>query len=67
MPDVELTLPRNREFKDISLTFGKNPVNGDVLTVTGADAVKRAIRNILMTQTGEVPFFPAYGSRLRHL
>src|SRR6266496_499065 len=64
---AETTLPQNRVFKDISLAFGKNPVTGDVVTVTGADAVKRAIKNILMTQTGEVPFFPAYGSRIRNL
>jgi phage baseplate assembly protein W len=67
MAEIDITLPRNREYTDISMTFAKNPVTFDIITLSGVDAVKRSIKNILMTQTGEVPFFPAYGSRIRHL
>jgi phage baseplate assembly protein W len=67
MSEVNALVSRQRVFKDISLTMAKNPVNRDIVAVTGDDAVKRAIKNILMTQTGEIPFFPAFGSRIRNL
>lgn len=65
MADVEFL--RAREYKDLSLTFTRNPVTHDVVTVTGEDAVKRSIKNLLMTVAGEVPFFPEFGSTLNRL
>lgn len=63
---LELTAQttRRRQYKDVSLTFGKNPVTGDVITVTDEDAVKRSLRLILGTRLGETPFFPDFGSRI---
>ena len=57
----------SREYRDININFEKNPVTDDVLAVTGADAVKKSVRSILMTQAGEVPFLPNFGSRLTRL
>jgi phage baseplate assembly protein W len=65
MADIQFL--RVREYKDLSLTMGRNPVTGDVVTVTGADAVKRSVKNLLYTMVGEVPFFPTYGTTLHHL
>ena len=65
MADVDFL--RNREYKDLSLSFGQNPVTNDVLAVTGDDAVKRSIKNLLLTVAGEVPFFPTFGSRIHRL
>jgi phage baseplate assembly protein W len=67
MAEINTTIQRTREYRDISLTFAKNPVNNDIVSVAGVDAVKRAIKNILMTRTGEVPFFPNFGSRIHSL
>ncbi len=67
MAEITVSLPKQREYKDISLSFGKNPVTNDVVVLTGIEAVKRSIKTILMTQTGEIPFFPAFGSRVRYL
>jgi len=64
MAEIDIFTTRNRQFKDLSLTFALNPVTNDVVAVTGADAVKRSVRNILLTRRGEVPFLPNYGSRL---
>lgn len=64
MAQIDLPFAVNRQYKDLSLSFTKNPVTSDVVTVTGADAVKRAIRNILATRPGEVPFMPNFGTRL---
>ncbi len=65
MANITVTTPR--EYKDLSLTFGRNPVTNDVVAVTGVEAVKRALKNIIFTVAGEVPFFPNFGSRLHRL
>lgn len=65
MADVDFL--RTRQYCDLSLSFGLNPVTNDVITVTGDEAVKRAIKNLLLTITGEVPFFPNFGSRISQL
>lgn len=67
MAEIDIHGLVKREYKDISLSFARNPITRDILAVTGEDAVKRAIKNLLLTQTGEVPFFPNYGSRIRQL
>ena len=67
MPEISATLSTRRDYKDVSLTFAKNPVTHDVVTVTNEDAVKRSLKLLLMTRTGEAPFFPNYGSRLHLL
>lgn len=67
MGDITVLGTQKRDYKDISLTFGRNPVTNDIITVTGIDAVKRSIKNLLLTQVGEVPFFPDFGSRLQSL
>jgi|SRR5579872_1731618 len=67
MAQIDITTTRTRVYKDLSLTFALNPITNDVMTVIGDDAVKRSIKNIIMTQAGEVPFFPRFGSRLNAL
>jgi phage baseplate assembly protein W len=56
-----------REYKDISLSMGLNPVTNDIITLTGAAAVVRSIKTLMQTYAGEVPFFPDFASRLREL
>lgn len=67
MADLTDILVSTREYSDLSLTMGKNPVTGDVLGVTGNAAVLRAIKSLLKTMEGEVPFFPTYGCNLQRL
>jgi phage baseplate assembly protein W len=67
MPELSTTFSTTREYKDLSLTFAKNPITNDVVAVTGADAVKRSLRLLLSLNVGETPFFPEYGTRLRQL
>jgi phage baseplate assembly protein W len=64
MSEIDFTTTKKREYRDVSLTFSKNPVTNDVVALTGADAVKRAVRTLLMTNIGEVPFLPSFGSNL---
>ena len=67
MAEISLISSQRREYKDLSLAMGKNPVTNDVIAVTADEAVKRSIRNLLLTRAGEVPFFPEFGSRLHAL
>ena len=67
MPELSTTFSTRRAYKDVSLTFAKNPVTNDVVAVTGAAAVKRSLRLLLSLDVGETPFLPEYGTRLRRL
>ena len=64
---ADLQFPGVRQYKDLSLTFARNPVTNDVVAVTGEEAVKRSVKNLLYTMAGEVPFFPNFGSTLHAL
>jgi len=52
-------------FKDINITFKKHPVTGDIVVSKDASAIKQAIVNLLLTNKGERPFNPDYGSDIR--
>lgn len=67
MPELSTMYSVIREYKDLSLTMAKNPITNDVVAVTGADAVKRSLRFLLLADAGETPFFPEFGTRLRRL
>ena len=56
-----------QEFKDLDFRFGRNPNTNDVVLSTGDNAVKQAIRNILLTQYYERPFRPGIGAGIRSL
>ena len=62
MPEISTIFTKPRPYKDVSLTFARNVVTSDVVTVSGADAVKRSIKLLIMSRAGETPFFPEFGS-----
>ena len=51
-------------FKDISMTFQSNPLNGDLIAIKNENAIARSIRNIVFTLPGEKFFSPNFGSRV---
>lgn len=55
----------NSFYKDLNLSFLIHPITGDVSSLSGADAVKRAIRNLVFTENYEVPFHPDKGCAVR--
>ena len=55
------------EFTDLDLDFFANPLTGDVNTKRGKEAIKRAVRNLVMTSYYERPFNSDLGSNLRAL
>ena len=62
MPEISTIFSTTRLYKDVSLTFARNVVTSDVVTVSGADAVKRSLKLLIMSRAGETPFFPEFGS-----
>lgn len=54
-----------KKYTDLNLTFAAHPVSGKLSVLSDAEAVKRAIRNLLLTDRYEVPYDPLYGSGIR--
>ena len=46
------------------MNFSANPVTGDVTQVTDVTAVKRSVRNLLLTNHYDRPFHPEIGSNI---
>ena len=57
----------SRVYKDLNLNFTSNPVTGDVTNVTDVNAVKRSVRNLLLTNHYDRPFHPEIGSNVPYL
>ena len=51
-------------FKDISMSFGSNPLTDDLIALKNENAIARSVKNIVMTLPGEKPFAPNFGSRV---
>ena len=54
-------------YRDFSLFFTKNPVTGDVSTLTDVADIKRSIRNLVLTNEFDRPFHPEIASHVRDL
>ena len=54
-------------FKDVSMSFQANPLNGDLITLKNENAIARSIRNIVFTLPGEKFFDEDFGSRVSKL
>ena len=52
-------------YKDFSLFFTVNPVTADVTTITDVQDIKRAVRNLVMTNQWDRLFHPEIASGLR--
>tara|TARA_B100000214_G_C23463090_1_gene399246 strand:+ start:76 stop:495 length:420 start_codon:yes stop_codon:yes gene_type:complete len=60
-PLTSKDLAKSRSFNDIGMAFGRNPFTDDVSIVKDDNAIKQAIRNLVMTTPGEKPFQPNIG------
>ena len=54
-------------FKDISMSFQSNPLNGDLIALKNVNAITRSVRNIVLTTPGEKFFDPDFGSNVSNL
>jgi phage baseplate assembly protein W len=60
-------MPTSKVFKDLNITFDKNPVTKDLLVTKNYDAIKRSVMNLVLTQPGERFFNPNIGSKIRNI
>lgn len=58
---------RDPDYSDLDLDFKINPITGDINKKTGADAIKRSIRNLIFTNYYERPFKSYIGSDVTRL
>tara|TARA_B100000927_G_C16439298_1_gene459060 strand:+ start:28 stop:432 length:405 start_codon:yes stop_codon:yes gene_type:complete len=54
----------SRGFRDISLSFQRHPITGDILPLKDADAIKKSVQNLVRTKIGEVFFSNDIGTRI---
>jgi phage baseplate assembly protein W len=57
-----IVISRTPDYSDLDLDFIAHPTTKDVVVKTGADAIKRSVRNLILTNFYEKPFRPGIGS-----
>lgn len=65
--DRDKARARTRKYSDFDLDFIPHPVTKDVSIKTNEEAVKRAVRNLILTNKFERPFQPELGGNVRAL
>lgn len=55
------------DYSDLDLDFFAHPTTGDVMKKTGDEAIKRSIRNLILTNHFDRPFQSGIGSNVRQL
>ena len=58
---------RKNVYADLDLNFRLHPNTGDVKPLVDIDAVKNAVKNLLLTNYGDRPFHPEVGSNVTAL
>lgn len=56
-----------RTFIDLDLNFARHPVTNDVVRKYDEEAIKAAVKNLVLTQNYERPFHSEIGSQIRGL
>ena len=52
----------SRAFKDISFNFTRNPITKDIVVLKNEEAIKQAVKNLVLTQINERFFRPLLGT-----
>jgi phage baseplate assembly protein W len=61
---ADIIVAREQAYTDFDLAFRANPVTGDVALKKNEQAIKQSVLNILLTNRGERPFDPNFGSNI---
>ena len=54
-------------YSDLDIFLRPHPVTGDIVTKKDTDAIKRSLRNIVLTNKFERPFKPNFGGSVRNM
>jgi hypothetical protein len=58
---------KSRSFLDLNVALSRNPFTDDVSSVQNDNAIKQAVKNLVLTTPGEKPFQPLIGSNVNDL
>lgn len=58
---------RKYDYSDLDLDFLAHPTTGDVIKKVGPEAIKRSVRNLILTNFYDRPFRPYLGSNAQKL
>ncbi len=58
---------RRKQYSDLDLSLTPHPNKKDIIPLTDVDAVKNAVKNLVLTSPYERPFQPELGSRIKSL
>ena len=61
------TIARLPDYSDLDLDFIAHPTTGDIVKKKGIEAVKRSLRNLILTNFYDRPFRPGIGSNAQKL
>jgi len=61
------TVATKNIYSDMDITMRAHPVTGDITLKTDTDAIKRSVRNIVLTNKFERPFKPNFGGSIRNM
>lgn len=64
---INSKLKRISPYADLNLNFKRHPNTADVKPLKDIDAVKNAVKNLLLTNFGDRPFQPEVGSNITSL
>ena len=56
-----------RQYSDLDLFFSRKRGSNDIAKITDIEAVKRSVRNLVLTNFYEKPFHPEIGSGVRDM
>ncbi len=58
---------RRKQYSDLDLSLTPHPNKKDIVPLTDVDAVRNAVKNLVLTSPYERPFQPELGSRIKSL
>jgi phage baseplate assembly protein W len=64
MASKGLTVTKRRDFSDLSLNAILHPNKKDLLPLKDVDAIKQAVKILVLTNFGERPFEPFFGGNV---
>lgn len=64
---MKQNITRRKDYSDIDLDFIPHPTTKDVVKKTGIDAIKRSVRNLVLTNFYDRPFRSFIGSNAQGL
>ena len=66
-PNAKVNAFDKDAYTDFDLNFTVHPITGDISIKRDTDAIKRSVKNIILTNKYERPFKPNFGTGIRDL